>query len=90
MPMTMTKQEALEKLDGMQSQIIHGSRIFSDIADVIRQQENVNDEAGELYDAACSLMRRRYVKNDDQWQNLENAARRYNAAKQATSNAALT
>lgn len=32
----MTRKEAIEKLDQMQSQIIHGSRIFGDIADVIR------------------------------------------------------
>lgn len=51
--------------------------------DVIREQENANDKARELYNAACSLMRHRNVKNDDQWQNLENAAMRYNAARQA-------
>lgn len=32
----MTPQEAIERLDKMQSQIIHGSRIFGEIADVIR------------------------------------------------------
>lgn len=32
----MTTKDAIEKLDQMQSQIIHGSRIFGDIADVIR------------------------------------------------------
>lgn len=37
----MTPQIAIEKLDDMQRQIIHGSRIFGDIADVIRNLEAV-------------------------------------------------
>lgn len=37
----MNTQEAIEKLDKMQSQIIHGKRIFGDIADVIRASERV-------------------------------------------------
>src|SRR6266404_2557474 len=40
----MTKQEALQKLDSMQCQIIHGSRIFGDIADVIRTTEQLQKE----------------------------------------------
>lgn len=32
----MTPSEAIQELDAMQRQIIHGSRIFGDIADVIR------------------------------------------------------
>lgn len=37
----MTTKEAIEKLDDMQRQIIHGSRTFGDIADVIRNLEAV-------------------------------------------------
>ena len=34
---TMKTQEALETLDAMQRQIIHGSTVFKDIGDVIRK-----------------------------------------------------
>jgi hypothetical protein len=37
----MTTKEAIERLDSMQSQIIHGKRTFGDIADVIRNLEAV-------------------------------------------------
>jgi len=37
----MTTKEAIERLESMQSQIIHGNRIFGDIADVIRNLEAV-------------------------------------------------
>jgi len=35
----MTTKEAIEKLEKMDAQIIHGSRIFKEIADVIREQD---------------------------------------------------
>lgn len=41
----MTTKEAINNLDDMQRQIIHGSRIFADIADVIRNLESVRLEA---------------------------------------------
>lgn len=41
----MTPNEAIETLDRMQRQIIHGSRIFGDIADVIRNLDSVRVEA---------------------------------------------
>lgn len=41
----MTPALAIEKLDDMQRQIIHGSRIFGDIAAVIRNLEAVRLEA---------------------------------------------
>lgn len=41
----MTTKEAIERLDSMQSQIIHGKRIFGDIAVVIRNLEAVRIEA---------------------------------------------
>lgn len=37
----MTTKQAIESLDSMQSQIIHGKRTFGDIADVIRNLEAV-------------------------------------------------
>lgn len=37
----MNSQDAIKRLDEMQSQIIHGSNIFGDIADVIRNLEAV-------------------------------------------------
>lgn len=37
----MTPKQAIESLDSMQSQIIHGKRTFGDIADVIRNLEAV-------------------------------------------------
>ena len=37
----MTTEEAIERLDVMQRQILHGSRMFADIADVIRNSEKV-------------------------------------------------
>jgi hypothetical protein len=37
----MNSKDAIKRLDEMQSQIIHGSNIFGDIADVIRNLEAV-------------------------------------------------
>lgn len=48
-------------------------------AALVREQ----DAANELYEAACCLMR---YKEADQWHNLENAAHRFNAARQARIN----
>lgn len=52
----MTPKIAIEKLDDMQRQIIHGSRIFGDIADVIRNLEAVRlaalKETGKAISAA--------------------------------------
>lgn len=45
-------------------------------AALVREQ----DAANELYQAACTLMR---YKETQQWNNLENAAHRFNAARQA-------
>lgn len=39
----MTPEEAIERLDSMQSQIIHGKRIFGDIADIIRNSRVVRE-----------------------------------------------
>lgn len=41
----MSPNDAIEKLDEMQSQIIHGSRIFGEIADLIRNSEKVRRAA---------------------------------------------
>lgn len=43
---------------------------------------DIRGVADDLYDAACVLMRKRYVENDDAWGNLENSAMRYNAERQ--------
>jgi len=39
----VTTKEAIERLDSMQSQIIHGKRIFGDISDVIRLQQKSSE-----------------------------------------------
>ncbi len=48
-------------------------------AALVREQ----DAANELYQAACTLMR---YKEAAQWNNLENAAHRFNAARQGRIN----
>lgn len=42
----MTTKQAIERLDEMQRQIIHGKRIFGDIADILRDAKKVLDSAG--------------------------------------------
>lgn len=37
--MSMTPKEATEKLEQMQAQVIHGSNLFGDIADLVRKLE---------------------------------------------------
>ncbi len=44
----MTAAQAIEKLEEMQKQIIHGSRIFSEIAEVIREQGRQAEQARKL------------------------------------------
>lgn len=48
----MTSSEAIQELDAMQRQIIHGSNIFGDIADVIRDLKQVESCAREYYSCA--------------------------------------
>jgi hypothetical protein len=47
----------------------------------------VIDAAGELYQAACTLMR--YQRDKNCWHNLQNAAARFDAARQYAHNAQL-
>ena len=54
----MTTKEAVERLDEMQSQIIHGKRTFGDIADVILKLELVRLAALKEVAAALDLEER--------------------------------
>ena len=49
----MTPEEAIDKLDRMQAQVTHGSRVFAEIADVIRNAEEVRKVA--LLEVAVTL-----------------------------------
>jgi hypothetical protein len=48
------------------------------------------DAAGDLYNAACSLMKQRFCNNDNEWHNLESAAMRFDASKQAATIEAIS
>lgn len=48
----MTPQEAINQLEQMQRQIIHGKRTFGDIADCIRELQANAKRGAELYEEA--------------------------------------
>ena len=51
--------------------------------------EPVGSASDDLYGAACVLMRHRHTSDDADWENVQNAAMRYNAARQAARNAVI-
>lgn len=44
----MKTQEAIKRLDEMQRQVVHGSTIFKDIADVIREAKEIIGYMGTI------------------------------------------
>lgn len=62
----MTMQEALEELEAMHRQIIHGPTIFRDIADVIRKQEEVRIAALRAIGTWLNDQHREDLDNDDE------------------------
>lgn len=48
----MTTEQAIEQLEEMQKQIVHGKRTFGDIADVIKRMIADTKRGAELYEEA--------------------------------------